>query len=54
MVSVALDSVSLSINDTYITVKSRDACVKLGTSVMYYEEHSGYAHTNVDVLGELS
>ena len=21
---------------------------------MYYEEHSGYAHTNVDVLGELS
>ena len=53
VVSVAVDSEALGNNDTHIIVKSKDACTKLGASVIYYGERSGYAHTNVYVLGEL-
>ena len=49
VVSVAVDSTMLGSNDSYLTA---NACVDIGASVVYYGEHSGYAHTNVYVLGE--
>lgn len=52
VVSVAVDSETLGSNDTYLIAKSQDACMKLGASVVHYNEHSSYAHTNAYVLGK--
>lgn len=53
IVTVAVDSIALGSNDTYVVVKSADACTKLGASVVYYGEQSSYAHTNLYVIGKL-
>ena len=53
VVSMAVDSEALGNNDTHITAKSKDSCMKIGASVMYYGAHSSYAHTNAYVLGKL-
>lgn len=53
VVSMAVDSETLGSNDTHILVKAEDVCMKIGASVMYYGAHSGYAHTNVYILGKL-
>jgi hypothetical protein len=52
VVSVAVDSKILGINDTYLIAKSLDACMEFGANVVYYGEQSGYGHTNTYVLGE--
>ena len=52
--SVAVDSEVLGSNDTYLIAKSQDACMKIGASVVYYNEYSSYAHTNIYILGRVN
>ena len=54
IIHVVVDLEALGSGDTHVVVKSVDDCtkLKLGASVIYHGEQSGYAHTNLYILGE--